>query len=96
MICPVCEQGTVREVRLIALDQTGFLCDECDAFWLERSAVGARGYADYGTWMEARGRPGLWSEVGVPGDGPPAESVRTHRDPPLAHRIHMKHADALA
>lgn len=96
MICPLCGQGTVREVRLIALDRTGFLCDECDAFWEHRSAISAHQYADYGTWMEARGRPGIWSEVEVLEDEPWPGLPRTHRDPPLAERIHMKHVDALA
>lgn len=63
--CPRCGQGTVRHVRLKALGITAYLCDECDALWQHREEIGPGGFVDFGTFMQARGRPGLWSEVTV-------------------------------
>lgn len=65
MICPRCGQGNVLAVRLTALDRAGFLCDECEALWLSTSTVGPRGFVDFGTYMKAHGRSGLWSEIEV-------------------------------
>lgn len=63
MLCPRCEQGDVLHVRLVALDQTAYLCDECEALWFDKAAIGPGGFIDFGTYMASRGRPGLWSEI---------------------------------
>ena len=63
MTCPFCEQGRVYTVRLVALEQTGDLCEECDALWLDRAAIAAASYVDFGAYMRSHGRPGLWTEV---------------------------------
>jgi hypothetical protein len=68
MICPRCGQGRVLKIRILALDQAGYLCDECEALWLDASAIGPGGFVDFGTYMEAHGRPGLWSEIEVLAD----------------------------
>lgn len=69
MICPRCGQGRVLAVKLIALDRTAFLCDECEALWFEKPVVGTAGFVDFGTYMKSHDRPGLWSEVEIaPGE----------------------------
>jgi hypothetical protein len=74
MIYPRCGQGSVLTVRILALDQAGYLCDECDALWFDASTIGAGGFVDYGTWMEAHGRPGLWSEIELLADETPPDA----------------------
>lgn len=65
MICPFCEQGRVYRVRLTGLNQTGFLCEECDALWFDRARISRDSYVVFETYMRSHGRPGLWSEVEV-------------------------------
>lgn len=53
------------DVELLFLHQDAFLCEECDALWFERSAIGPTTFVDFGTFMQRHGREGLWSEVAV-------------------------------
>lgn len=66
--CPRCGQGTVLQVRIDALGIDLWLCDECDALWHDRNAIGPGGFVDFSTFMEAHGRPGLWSELTLSDD----------------------------
>jgi hypothetical protein len=34
MICPYCEQGELMHVRIKPIGTIGYICDECDAFWI--------------------------------------------------------------
>lgn len=65
MICPFCEEGRVYRVRLTALDQVAFLCEECDALWFGQAEIARDSYVVFEAYMRSRGRPGLWSEVDV-------------------------------
>jgi hypothetical protein len=53
----------VRTVRIKVLDRTAYLCDECDALWLNAEEIGATGFVDFDTFMKDYGRSGLWSEI---------------------------------
>jgi hypothetical protein len=59
MECQVCEQGIVLEVRLNALDETAYLCDECHALWFRKGFVELRPY------LLNRGRTLETSEVTI-------------------------------
>jgi hypothetical protein len=50
-------------VRVQALDAPAFLCDECEAFWLEEAKLGTDDFVQYTTFMEQHGFVGLWSEL---------------------------------
>lgn len=66
--CPRCNPGgggRILKVRLNALGQEAYICDECDALWLDREHLNVSNFVDYATFMEARGRPGLWSELTI-------------------------------
>lgn len=65
MICPFCEQGRVYRVRLTALNQIGFLCEECDALWFDKSEIARDTYVVFEAYLQSHGRPGLWSEVEI-------------------------------
>lgn len=65
MICSFCDQGRVYRVRLSALNQIGFLCEECDALWFHKSEIGGDTYVVSEAHPQSDGRPGLWSEVEI-------------------------------
>lgn len=35
MMCPKCEEGTIRKILFKKDNRTGFLCDFCGAVWFE-------------------------------------------------------------
>lgn len=72
MACPRCGQGWVLEVHIVALHRDAFLCEECEALWLDCASIGPVKFIDFGEYMEAHGRSGLWSELVVRG---PAKKV---------------------
>jgi len=45
------------------VDSHAFLCDECEAFWLEEARLGTGDWVDYGTFMRQKGMRGLWGEL---------------------------------
>ena len=53
------------KVRLSLTGDVGFLCDECDALWLDRDSIGATGFIDFETYVRPKGGQGLWSEIDV-------------------------------
>jgi hypothetical protein len=55
--CPRCEQqggygGYLQPIRITPWDRDVFLCDECEAMWLEESPVSATGFQDFSTFLE--------------------------------------------
>lgn len=66
MICPRCDgQGSVMEVRIKRTNETIFACDECEASWNARGAIGAEEWEDFGTRLKSMGLSPTWAEVEV-------------------------------
>ena len=65
--CPRCEQGLVLDVAIPKAQVEAYLCDECEALWLDKATVGAQNFVDYSTFMRAHGGDGLWSELVIRG-----------------------------
>lgn len=70
MWCPRCDQGFVIKARIKANNEIIFLCEECDATWFKKDDVKAKGYLDYGTYMESIGLTELWEEIEVVDERP--------------------------
>jgi uncharacterized Zn finger protein len=67
MECPRCGQGTVLEVQIKAFSGTLYLCDECEALWMNKDAISPSEFVDFGTYMQQHGRSGSWSELSILG-----------------------------
>lgn len=64
MICPRCDgQGTVGEAKLKGVDDTVFVCDECDAMWRAVEEVGHLPWDDFATAMSLHGISEPWSLI---------------------------------
>ena len=63
MLCPRCEQGEIWEVLLPTRDELSFLCDECDALWLDEREIAGYGFMDFGLYMRSNGFEGRWEEL---------------------------------
>lgn len=63
MICPRCKQGDVIEARVRSTDALLFVCEECEATWFNRDAIGQGAFVDFGTYMEGVGLLPLWDEL---------------------------------
>lgn len=62
-ICPRCEQGEIRKVRVKATNEQLFVCDECEATWRRAEAIGKEPWIDFGTHLRERGLKPGWDEV---------------------------------
>lgn len=64
MICPRCNgQGTVVKATVIEKNLGIYLCDECDATWLDGQTISISNFQDFGEVMNKLGYKGLWSEL---------------------------------
>ena len=39
MVCPKCEEGEIKKIKFKETGMIGFLCDYCDALWLEGERI---------------------------------------------------------
>jgi transcription elongation factor Elf1 len=54
--CPRCDgQGSIQEVRIKQDGRILLSCDECEATWLSREAIGAEPWVDLSDYMESVG-----------------------------------------
>jgi hypothetical protein len=68
ILCPLCNPGgggEVLRVRILKLNMELWLCDECDALWLDEADIGTDRADAYWHFMEKHGLPPLWSELEV-------------------------------
>ncbi|QBQ38904.1 hypothetical protein E1742_24160 [Pseudoduganella plicata] len=65
MLCPRCNQGDVIHARVKKTGQHLFVCEECEATWFSREAIGLHGFIDFGSYMETIGSAPLWSEITI-------------------------------
>ena len=62
--------------RVNATGQNIFVCDGCEAMWLEADDVGRVGRVDFGGFMREQGFEPLWSEITLINVGGDAASQR--------------------
>lgn len=67
MWCPRCEQGEVVAANINKTKDTVFVCEECEATWLNKVDIGREQFVDFGTYMKSIGLEPLWSEITVSG-----------------------------
>lgn len=54
-ICPRCDgQGLLDHIRLNSLNLEGYLCDECDAFWVKGEEITKETFKDFSTFLEEK------------------------------------------
>ena len=61
-ICPLCEQGTIYEVLIRSTNETIFLCEECEALWLNDQIVSSEVF-NFDTFMKERSLKPNWDEL---------------------------------
>ncbi len=62
--CPRCDSnGLINHIRINKLNLEGYLCDECEAFWLEKDKISASSFEQFGIFMESKGLTEEPSEV---------------------------------
>ena len=55
--CPRCGEDEVLAVHVGCVGTDAFLCEECDALWLDAARIGTAPPLDLWTWLEGRGVP---------------------------------------
>ncbi|QEL55181.1 hypothetical protein FYK34_06175 [Chromobacterium paludis] len=60
--CPRCQQGEIKAMMLRKTKQPIWVCEECDAAWLNNE-ISFNSFEDYGIIMKRMGLPPLWSEL---------------------------------
>lgn len=64
MICPRCNgQGVIYQALVDDKNLIIYLCDECEATWLDENCINSRYFLDFTTFMRTLGYKGLWSEL---------------------------------
>jgi hypothetical protein len=59
-LCPRCEQGTIKTMRVRATGEVVRLCDECDATWGHPSFDT---FEDLRSYLRERGITGNWDQL---------------------------------
>lgn len=65
MVCPRCEQGEVLCVILKHSGAYAYICDECDALWVNDAEVAKYTWVDFATYMKRFGGRGTWDEFEI-------------------------------
>ena len=69
MACPRCDgQGVILRIRVPELNIELYLCDECDATWLTKEAIGVEKFVDFQTYMNTFGIKSAWSKMEILGE----------------------------
>ena len=55
--CPACDAGWVEPVTITPIGTRGWLCGECEAFWLDAQAhaIGTTAFVQLGVWLREQG-----------------------------------------
>jgi hypothetical protein len=64
VICSVCEEGRIEQVRVNATDEIVYVCEECDALWFDPELIG-RGGTNLEAHLSGKGLSALRDEVEV-------------------------------
>ncbi len=64
-VCPRCEQDYLVKANIRPLEETIWICPECDAIWPVDAQPRFETFADYATYMESKGRRGLWDFLDI-------------------------------
>lgn len=64
MICPRCDgQGVIYKAILINKQVLLFICDECEATWLDKDRIELANFIDFSTFLEINGLKYEESEI---------------------------------
>jgi len=63
--CPRCNQGWIVSAKIKKTKEQLFVCEECDATWLSLNNIGKEKWLDFGSFMESKQLPALWTELDV-------------------------------
>lgn len=56
VLCPRCDgNGFIYQATIIPLAQEIFMCDECDALWLDKSSIENNSFYDFTSYVESHG-----------------------------------------
>lgn len=61
--CPRCKQGWVCKVRYRQSGEVFFICEECEALWLENQPIATERFADFQTYFQTRGQRVGWQQM---------------------------------
>ena len=61
--CPDCNHGWVTRAVVNRTGRSLYVCDECDATWLELAQVGAAEAVTFETYLRRQGIESPWDEV---------------------------------
>ena len=66
VLCALCDrQGEVIRARVIKIQQTIFICDECDAVCLAAEDIGSERCEGFEAYASRHGFPPLWTELNI-------------------------------
>lgn len=64
--CPRCQQGRdLHAVRVKGIDETIFVCHECDATWTSVEAIGTLPVVDFETYLRKKNIDPIFSQIKV-------------------------------
>ncbi len=63
MWCPRCEQGEIVKAQIKSNKNTIYVCEECEAMWLNPRDIGTKPHVDFGCYMKSIDLKPLWSEL---------------------------------
>lgn len=56
VVCPRCDgNGLIYKAEIKNLNQIVFVCDECDAIWLQKTNISSDNFLDFETFLEENG-----------------------------------------
>lgn len=61
-ICPICEQGLICEVIIKATNEKLYLCEECEALWINDS-IDSKEVLNFDEYMKKRNLKPIWDEL---------------------------------
>jgi hypothetical protein len=61
--CSTCEQGIIHKVRIKLNGKIAFLCDECDAFWLDKDNLTHGNGIDFWEYMTNLNLKPYWENL---------------------------------
>lgn len=50
-ICPRCQQAYLLKAKIKKINKVIFLCEECEAIWLENQDINLLNFVDFGTYL---------------------------------------------
>ena len=65
LICPRCQQAYLLKAKIKKINKVIFLCEECEAMWLENQDINLLNFVDFGTYLVSHRLQPLWDEIEV-------------------------------